>query len=93
MIPVDPNKLTFKGWPIGKPAGFNKQHEDLVSNIREVGQLTPVVITSSGAIIDGMHRVKAAIDLGIDVMCESSRDTRMFLESFRLSPVQEYLAL
>lgn len=96
MIPVDPNKLKFD-----KRSLVVNSFQDLRDSIKDVGQVKPIIISSTGTIIDGDNRVMAARDLGINVYCTNDRQTRSFVALLEFKDrypklderVREYLAL
>jgi len=64
---LDPSDLQPNAWNPNQMDDF--MYQKAVASIRELGFSTPVVVRSRGdyyEIIDGEHRVKAAIELGLD---------------------------
>jgi len=61
------DKLTYvKPLELGK--GIKTDHNvlSLINKIKENGWVVPISITSDGFIVDGEHRYKALMELGVD---------------------------
>lgn len=62
-VRVDPNEIVISG----RHREVDQQHvQNLCASFGEIGQIQPIVITSEHRLVDGAHRLAAAIELGFD---------------------------
>jgi ParB-like chromosome segregation protein Spo0J len=55
-----------KPFDLGKGIKTDNNVIDLINKIKENGWVVPISITSDGFIVDGEHRYKALMELGVD---------------------------
>lgn len=70
----DPSSIKFsKQYTEFNPMHNKTEYESTLQNMANVGQLDPILIYK-GECIDGRHRVKACLELGINVECKDVDD-------------------
>lgn len=86
--------LTVEEWPVTRLRGYarnprkNDQAVDrMVANIREFGFRIPVLARSSGDVIDGHLRLKAAVAMGLSTVPVATADdmTEAQVKAFRIA--------
>lgn len=69
MHTADPSTVRFDDrYVVFNPLHNELEYEATKENIRRLGQLDPILMLN-GICIDGRHRTKIAIELGLDVRC------------------------
>lgn len=66
---LDPTTIKFDDkYVVFNPLQNNEEYQATLESIRRLGQQQPILMLN-GKCIDGRHRTKAAIELGVQVLC------------------------